>query len=265
MERESLNESRNQPESWPAAIAGALFFLLAGFELMSGDIPRAWDIPNWLQGADFLYLFGSLVPAIAFAAGWALYFPRWSYPYTAALPLFSLYMMSTATPLLRQLGYLNRGWGYLAWIPFLLAVLVGLLFTRSLRPIASLFTHIRLDWTLGTYAMFGWMPMLISIGFDEIDRLYSLVFKLLLTLLMVATSLLYLRAGRHAARPKIMVAGVLISLAVTSISTIAYWQPVGGVFIPGAIAWVLIILGLMFSPAIIFRRGRSTGRRSAQG
>ena len=264
MARETLNDNRNQPESWAATIAGALFYLLAGLEMMSGDIPRAWGIPGWLQGADFLYLFGLLVPAIAFAAGWVLYFPRWSYPYTAALLAFSLYMMSTATPLLRKLGYLNSGWGYLAWAPFLLAVLVGLLLTRSLRPIVSFFTNIRWDWTLGTYAMFGWMPMVIVIGFDEINRQYSLVFKLLLTILMVATSLLYLRAGRHEARSKIMVASVLLCLAVTEISTIAYWQPVGGVFIPGAIAWGLVILGMMLSPAVIFRQERSTGGRSAQ-
>jgi hypothetical protein len=264
MAQEILNDNRNQQESWPATIAGALFFLLAGLELMAGDIPRTWSIPNRLAGVDFLFLFGLLVPAIAFAIGWVFYFPRWSYPYTAALPVFSLYMMSTATPLLRQLGYLNRGWGYLAWIPFLLAVLVGLLLTRSLHPIARFFTNIRQDWTLGTYAMFAWMPMLISIGFDEIYRLYSLVFKLVLTILMVATSLLYLRAGRHKSQSRIMVAGVLISLAVTNIGSIAYWQPVGGVFIPGAIAWDLVILGVMFSPALILRRGQSTGGRSAQ-
>ena len=260
-----MNDNRKQQESWPATIAGVLFFLLAGLQLMAGDIPLTWSSHNWLPGVDFGFLFVLLVPAIAFAIGWALYFPRWSYPYTAALPVFSLYMMSANTPLLHQLGFHNRSWGYLAWVPFLLALLVGLLFTRSLRPVGRFFTNILQDWTLGTYAMLAWMPMIILVGFDEVDRLYSLVFKLVLTILMVATSLLYLRAWSQDMRSRIMVAGVLISLAVTSISTIAYWQPVGGVFIPGAIAWVLIILGLMFSPAIIFRRGRSTGRRSAQG
>jgi hypothetical protein len=264
MDRETLNDNRNQPESWAATIAGALFYLLAGLEMMSGDIPRAWVIPSWLEGVDFLYLFGLLVPAIAFAVGWVLYFPRWSYPYTAALLVFSLYMMSTATPLLRQLGYLNRGWGYLAWAPFLMAVLVGLLLTRSLRPIAKFFANIRRDWTLGTYAMLAWMPMVIAIGFDEIDRQYSLVFKILLTILMVTTSLLYMRTGRQEARSRILVVGVLLCLAVTEIGTIAYWQPVGGVFIPGAIAWGLVILGIMLSPAVIFRQGRPTGERSAQ-
>ena len=232
--------------------------------LMAGDIPLEWDLPNRLPGLDLGFLFGLLVPAIAFATGWVHYFPHWSYPYTAALPVFSLYMMNTVTPLLWHLGYLNRGWGYLAWVPFLLALLVGLLFTRSLRPIGRFFTNIRLEWTLGTYAMFAWMPMIIAVGFDEVDRSYSLVFKLMLTILMVATSLLYLRAWSQDMRSRIMVAGVLITLAVTNIGSIAYWLPIGGVDIPRVIAWDVIILVVMFYPALIVRVDRSTGERSEQ-
>ncbi len=259
-----MNDKRNQQESWPATIAGALFFILAGLELLAGDIPLEWDISNRLPGLDFGFLFGLLVPAIAFTIGWVLYFPRWSYLYTAALLVFSLYMMSAATPLLHQLGYHNRGWGYLAWVPFLLALLVGLLFTRSLRPIGRFFTNIRQDWTLGTYAMFAWLPLVISVGFDEVDRLYSLVFKLVLTILMVTTSLLYLRTWSQDMRSKIMVAGVLISLAVTNIGSIAYWLPVGGVDIPRVIAWDLVIMVVMFYPALFVRFDQSTGERSEQ-
>jgi hypothetical protein len=259
-----MNDNRNQPESWPATIAGALFFLLAGLELLTSNIPIEWDLPNRLPGLDFMVLFGLLVSASAFAIGWVLYFPRWSYPYPAALLVSSLYMMNATTPLLYQLDYLNRGWGYFAWVPFLLALLVGLLFTRSLRPIGRFFANIRQDWILATYAMFAWMPMVISVGFDEVDRSYSLVFKLLLTILMVATSLLYLRAGRPDMRSRIMVAGVLVTLAVTDIGSIAYWLPVGGVDIPRVIAWDLVILGVVFYPALILRLDQSTGERSAQ-
>lgn len=259
-----MNDNSNQPVSWPATIAGAFFFLLAGLELIAGDIPFEWDLPDRLPGLDFLVLFGLLIPAIAFAIGWVLYFPRWSYPYTAALLVSSLYMMGATTPLLWKLGYPNRGWGFIAWVPFLLALLVGLLFTRSLRPIGRFFANIRQDWTLATYAMLAWMPMVIAVGFDEVDRSYSLVFKLLLTILMVATSLLYLRADRPDMRSRIMVAGVLVTLAVTNIGSIAYWLPVGGVDIPRVIAWDLVILGVMFYPALILRLGQSTGERSAQ-
>jgi hypothetical protein len=149
-------------------------------------------------------------------------------------------------------------------VPFLLALLVGLLFTSSLRPIGRFFTNILQDWTLGTYAMFAWLPLVISVGFDEADRLYSLVFKLVLTILMVATSLLYLRAWSQDMRSRIMVAGVLISLAVTNIGSIAYWLPVGGVDIPRVIAWDLVILVVMFYPALIVRFDQSTGERSEQ-
>ena len=44
MDQETLNDSKYQPESWLATIAGALLFLLAGLELLSGDIPHAWGL-----------------------------------------------------------------------------------------------------------------------------------------------------------------------------------------------------------------------------
>ncbi len=61
---------------------------------------------------------------------------------------------------------------------------ITLLITRSLRPFLRLFTNIWEDWTLLTFGMFGFMPLLIGVGFDEVDRLYSLRFMVALTLLM---------------------------------------------------------------------------------
>jgi hypothetical protein len=42
--------------------------------------------------------------------------------------------------------------------------------------------------------MFGSTPLLIGIGFDEVDRLYSLYFMAVLTLLMCGATLAYLRS-----------------------------------------------------------------------
>jgi hypothetical protein len=203
-----------------------------------------------------------LLPAIAFAVGWVLGFPRWSYPYTGGLLAYSLYMMSTATPLLRELGYLDQGWGWRAWLPFLFALLVGLLITRSLRPIGQFFANIRRDWTLATFAMYGCMPLVISMFFDEIDRVYTFIFMLLLTALMVITSMLYMRAASQISRIRILNAGVLATLAVTLAASTAYWLPLGGVSVPGILIWGLIILCIMFYPALLGRRATSNGSRS---
>jgi hypothetical protein len=189
-------------------------------------------------------------------------FPRWSYPYTGGLLVYSLYMMNTSTPLLRQLGYLNQGWGWRAWLPFLFALLVGLLITRSFRPIGQFFANIHHDWTLATFAMYGCMPLVISIFFDGVDRLYTIIFLLLLIALMVATALLYMRAASQTIRIRILTAGVLATLAVTLAASTAYWLPQGGVSVPWVLIWGLVILGIMFYPALLGRKAPSNGSRS---
>lgn len=262
-----MNGNKHQSGSWPAALIAALYFFLAGLNLVSSNIPPDWSVAGLQRGTDTLiwdtgFWFGLLVPAIAFAVGWVLGFPRWSYPFTGGLLVFSLYMMSTSTPLLRQLGYLNQGWGWRAWLPFLLALLVGLLITRSLRPIGQFFANIHRDWTQATFAMYGCMPLVISIFFDEIDRLYTTIFMLLLIALMVAIALLYMRAVTQTGRIRILTAGVLATLAVTLTASTAYWLPRGGVSVPGVLIWGLVILGIMFYPALLRSRATSNGSRS---
>ncbi len=268
MARETLNDKKQQPESWLAALIAALYFTLVGLDLLAANIPPDWSVAGLRRGTDTLlwdtgFWFGLIVPAIAFAVGWVRGFPRWSYPYTGGLLAYSLYMMNTSTPLLRQLGYLHQVWGWRAWLPFLLAFLTGLLITRSLRPARNFFANIRRDWTLATFAMFAWMPLLIGMVFDGVDRLYSSTFKLLLTVVMIITALLYMRAGRQASRERILTVGILITLVVSMGASTIYWLPLDGVYIPGMVAWTLVSLVILFFPALL-SRAASGGAQSAQ-
>lgn len=268
MARETMTDDKQQPESWSATLIAVLYFFLAGLDLASTTIPPDWSVAGWQRGTDIPlwdtgFWFGLFVPAIAFAGGWVLNFPRWSYPYTGGLLISTLYMMSTSTPLLRQLGYLNEGWGWRAWLPFLLAFLTGLLISRSLQPARTFFANIHRDWTLATFAMFAWMPQIIAISFDEIDRLYSMIFKLLLTAVMVSTAMLYMRLGGQKTRSKVLIAGVLLCLVMSMAGSTVYWLPVGGVSIPGMIMWTLITLVILFYPALL-SRATSDGGDSAQ-
>lgn len=48
-------------------------------------------------------------------------------------------------------------------------VAMVLLITRSLRPAFMLFTNVGEDWTLLSFGLFGVMPPLVAISFDEVD------------------------------------------------------------------------------------------------
>jgi hypothetical protein len=302
------NANKFHPDTWLASLLGALYFLLTGFILIHSDIPMEWSIPARLHTIDTLFFLGLVVPAIGFAAGWALGFPRWSYPYTGGLLVFSLYLMNGSTPLLYRLTGDMQRWGWRAWIPALLAAATGAAIswisrTRSSPPLPSLgegqampyiagaradsprpstgtgptlsadsplppagegtgvrasgvsafFSNISHDPTLASYAMFAWMPLIISIAFDEIARRYSLVFMLLLTALMVATAVLYHRPSRGDTRANILIVGLLLTLVVTELGMIAYWLPRDGVYLPGALMWGVVIAVIILYPVWVMR------------
>ncbi len=275
------------PDSWPTSLLGALYFLLAGFILIHNEIPMEWSIPTWFRTIDMLFFFGVVAPAIGVAAGWALGFPRWSYPYTGGLLVFSLYLMNGSTPLLYRLTGDMQRWGWRVWIPALLAAAVGSLLSLRHRAIPSaqgdsprpftgegsgvradsprpsagegqampyiagvraFFSNIHHDPSLASYAMFVWMPLIIFIAFDEIARLYSLVFMILLTALMVAIAILYQRANRRETRVIILAAGLLLTLIVIELGVIAYWLPRDGVYLPGALMWGVVIAVIILYP-----------------
>ena len=53
----------------------------------------------------------------------------------------------------------------------------------SFYSLRRFFFNISADWTLLTFGIFGFIPLLIAMIFDEMDRLYSLYFMIVLTLL----------------------------------------------------------------------------------
>jgi hypothetical protein len=252
-EKMNANSKTQTPSTtWPASLAGIALFVLWGLMLITEEFPHEWAVPAWVQG----FLIGGILALlpVGLCIGWIKSFPRWSYPYVGHVLIFSLYMVQVATPGLRVFGYSLFGrelWGWRAWIPFLVVAAVALAVTRSLRPLAKLFTNIWNDWTLLTFGMFGFMPLVIFIGFDEVDRLYSLYFMVILGLLMPAMALLYMRGSHPWQRTMALLIGILLTTAITAVAPTLYWQENGWVLpLQVAIAGVILVL-FMFSPALI--------------
>lgn len=194
------------------------------------------------------------LPALGYGLGWIKNFPRWSYPYLGSMLLFSLYMMNVATPGFRIFNYTfgsNDLWRWRAWIPFLVMTGVALLVTRALKPLRELFRHVAGDWTLLTFGMLGCMPLLIRIGFDEMDRLYSLPFMVVLTLLMCGTALAYLRSARHWRQVVALLIGILLMMSILVIAPTIYWLENGWVNVAQAAIMGAAVVLVMFSPALI--------------
>lgn len=249
------SQDREYRTSWAGALAGMAFFLISGLGLILGEIPHDWVIPSWLPGLRYAFFLGLLVfPVIVLGIGWAKGFPRWSYPYAGVVPLVSLYMMNVATPGLRIFNYTfgrNDLWGWRSWIPFLVMAAIVMLITRSLRPLLKLFANIWEDWTLLTFGMFGFMPLLIGIGFDEVDRLYSLYFMVALTLLMSGTALAYLRSAQWWQRILALLVGITLTVSIVAVAPTVYWLEHGWVNVRGSIMAGAIVVAVMVSPVLV--------------
>ena len=92
------------------------------------------------------------------------------------------------------------------------SVAIALLITRSFQPVRDLFTNAWRDWTRVTFALFGFMPLVVMIAFDEIDRLYTFYFMVLLAVVMPASALAYLRSRSTRQQALALFSGIFITV-----------------------------------------------------
>jgi len=217
--------------------------------LIFGEIPLKWPPPNLVRSVNIFFFVGTLVfPPIGLCIGWIRRFPRWSYPYVAYVLFYSLIMMNTATP---GLLFGRELWGWRAWIPLALVVVISLLITQSLHPLRKFFTNIWEDWTLLTLGLFGCMPLLIEMSFDEMDRLFSLYFMVILTFLMVGTVYIYMQRPAHRERIAVLLIGILLTITLTMAVPTIYWHNHGNTNIIPAVVTGIVVYLVLFSPALI--------------
>ena len=199
--------------SWSAALVGALPFLLFGlayllegvaelgghnhpaFNLLDGSLNRPAITLTAPMGVYFVCALGLLF-------GVSKGFPRWSYAYLG-MSLFFGWNYSSG----RYYGVNYDSW---AWLPLFAAIILGLLFTRSLQPLARLLQGAWNDWTRLSLALYAFVPMLTVIFFDDdwgVFQLYGLFFD---TVLVAAGAVAFLRSRTIWGRVLFLEAVVLI-------------------------------------------------------
>jgi hypothetical protein len=244
--------------SWGEALIGALPFLLFGLAYLLEGVAE-------LGGHDrlaFKLQVGSPnLPFIIFTAPMGVYFvtvlglllgvlkgfPRWSYAYLG----MSLYFgWSYGSGSFHGVHY--DSW---AWLPLFAAIVLGLLLTRSLQPLARLLQGAWNDWTRLSFALYAFAVPMFTLVFFEDDwgayQLYGLFFD---TVLLAAGAVAFLRSRTIWSR--------VLSLQATALILVVKGPLVGwfdGRYWP---AFQLIIMSFCFLllPAVIglLRRGVGT-------
>ena len=199
---------------WGAALVGALPFLIFGlayllegfaelgghdrlaFNLLHGSLNRPNINLTLPMGVYF-------VSALGLLFGLLKGFPRWSYAYLG----MSLYFGWSYNNQFYY-GLFHKWW---VWIPLFAAIVLGLLLTRSLRPLARLLQGAWNDWTRLSFALFAFaLPMLTVVFFDDdwgSFQLYGLFFD---TLLLAAVAVAFLRSRTILGRVLCLQAAILI-------------------------------------------------------
>ncbi|PKO18990.1 MAG: hypothetical protein CVU39_00120 [Chloroflexi bacterium HGW-Chloroflexi-10] len=161
-----------------------------------------------------------------FIAGWIKGFPRWWYPYALYPVLFSIVLQNASSPGLWFFG-LSQGrsvWGWRAWVPFILIMLIIALATRSLGPLKQMWRSIWHDPSRLSFALYGILPPLMIVIFDEMDDNFSLPFQVINAVLLLLGAIVYLRSKINWQRLASLYGATLLAMLISTIAVSYYWN-----------------------------------------
>lgn len=233
-----VNNGSAVPSSRQEALLGALPFLMYGLICMV--VKFALPFSEF-----FLWLAFYLITLIWLVIGWVKRFPRWSFAYLG----WSVTIALT--------------WGGAPLVLLFPAIVVALIWTRSISPIKQFFLSILDDWTCLSFALFT-LPTWFILIYSGNDHPYLLLFMLGSTLAVSLGAYLYLRSPYAANRIVSLLGSLVAALTLLSISENA-WNIAGNYPQPPTTApWYLLILVilrwlaslgmiaiLLFGPAIL--------------
>lgn len=177
---------------------GILPFVLLGIMAVAFEFPREWGNAELFRTLGGVLMFGGyLIILIGLLFGALAEFPRWSFPYLIYSIVFALYVSHAATPGLVVFNIEMWGrelWGWRAWVPLGIVIVLVLLVNRHpWKLLKSLWNGIVKNWSHLTFGLYGLFPLLVFVGFDEIDNTYSFPGAVVATAFIVSGAFLYLR------------------------------------------------------------------------
>ena len=221
-----------KPATWVESIAAMIPFLLYPLAMaiafvldLVKQLLRSPD-SNWIIVISYVLwmILGGIT--IVLAASWIKGFPCWSFPFwSLGLLLYLLFLPSASTPGLVFFNYTfgrNDLWGWRSFIPVLLALSGGLLWTRSLRPLIQLVRRVWGDWTLVSFAWYAWLVLVVPIFMDEIRGADG--FQITLSALLALGALVYMRSAGPERRMLPLLAVFAVVWTAATIYKAVYWS-----------------------------------------
>lgn len=164
------------PGSRNEILAALAPFLLGGVvPVLVSYIGRAMELPLWIQIVFTLFMWASIGSLLVI--GLKKGAPRWFMPYLGVpLPIISLIAFnSIVNPEWRGFPFLYEASWFVKqifnqgtlWVWLILSILLIFLLTRLIPRLRPFQQRLRDDWTLLPFILYGAIPLVIVISFDE--------------------------------------------------------------------------------------------------
>jgi len=240
-------------------LTGTLPFLAFGIASIIGKID-----PVYAPQYTYVFLAFYNFTLLGFLIGWIRGFPLWSYSYLGWSLVFAWWWTGMSIN--------GTNWGHRIWILFGFAVLIALIWTRSINPIKKLFHDIWNDWTRLSLSMYTFIAFVFLI-YDENHHPWLLIFMSAATLAIAAGAWFFLRSANLKGRVVSILGGLAAGLVISRICE-STWDWAAYYGLPEELTpWYLsvfrtvmflsIFVVFLFWPAIIALIHRIIARRTA--
>ena len=245
--------------------AVAPFLMLGALPVLFNILENYTAIPLWLSVALRLILVISVLSL--FLIGFVKGVPRWSLPYLGLpLPVVSILLFNLLPEfpaLFRRLyaiswfsGAFVFGGLILMGVP--LSVIFMVLMTRIIPKFFPFYQRLREDWTIVCFLLYGCIPFILVILFEEFKGEEPYMFLGLLVL--AAGAWLYLKSNSHWKKFMSLFVGMTLSMLITMAGQAVLYDssfptthfPVWTTTMSTVIAWIWLTV-FMLSPLALSR------------
>lgn len=170
--------------------------------------------------------FKSIIEILAFCSvfsllilAWIKDFPRWSFPYIGFCILVCLYLAGCSIPNLTG----NNRLGVWAFVPFIVTLFFAIILKPNIRPLKKLYAKIKEDKSLLFFFLYGFLPLVLWVSFDEMPYKNELPFAVILTIIMGCGIFIYLNNANGRVRVVSLITSSIIAIGIAFGYVFYYW------------------------------------------
>lgn len=143
--------------------------------------------------------------------GWVKNFPKWSVYSIGFCLLISLMLMNISSPSLDR----TEVWGVYGLMPLVVTLIISLTINFSLEPLKQLIKQIKYDFTTLLFILYGSLPLILWVEFDEIQSISAIPYIIILTVLTAAGVVVYLTSTKKLYRLLTMIFALIVTNAIS--------------------------------------------------